>query len=531
MQLHPSQDAEVAIIGGGPVGLGLATELGLRGVSCLVVERQTAMHKVPKGQNLTQRTLEHFHFWGVEKALRAARPITTEFGIGGLTAYGVLNSSYVYDWLQRDWVRDHYYTANERAPQYVTELVLRGRVAELPSVRTLYGWGAEVIGQDAHGPFAVLSDCTGARRTVRSRYLVGCDGSRSLVRQSAKITETRFDHDLLMVLLVFRSAGLDHVAARHPDKSFFKVLAPELDGYWQFFGRVDAKSTWFFHAPVPREATEPGFDFKACLEQAVGAPIDVDLDYIGFWDLRVAMADSYRSGDIFIAGDAAHSHPPYGGYGLNTGLEDAVNLGWKLAATLQGWGGPQLLDSYEAERQPVFASTARDFIEKSIAEDRDFLRGYDPAADAVAFTMALEARSQEARSEIDSFEPNYEASPIVFGPPGGVTSALGAHVFTARPGHHLAPAPLSAGGDVFERLGPGFTLLALDADASGPAVFQDAAVRLGVPLTVVVDTRQDRRALYRAAMVLIRPDQYVAWAGDEPPADAAAILSRATGLL
>ena len=477
MPHHETQNAQVAIIGGGPVGLGLAAELGLRGISCLLVERQTEMHRVPKGQNLTQRTMEHFHFWGVEKALRAARPISTEFGIGGLTAYGVLTSPYAYDWLQRDWVRDYYFTANERAPQYVTETVLRGRVAELPTVRTLYGWGAERVGQDDRGPFAELIDAAGARRTVRARYLVGCDGSRSLVREAAGITETRFDHDRLMALLVFRSKGLDQVAARHPGKSYFKVLAPELDGYWRFFGRVDAKSTWFYHAPVPREATEPGFDFKACLEQAVGAPIDVDFDYIGFWDLRVAMADAYRSGDIFIAGDAAHSHPPYGGYGVNTGLEDAANLGWKLAATLQGWGGARLLDSYDAERRPVFASTARDFIEKSIVDDRDFLRRCDPEADAAAFEKALNARLHDARSEIDSFEPNYEGSPIVFGPPGGVTGALGSHAFTARPGHHLAPAALSAGGDVFDRLGPGFTLLALDANPSATMAFQAAAAR------------------------------------------------------
>ncbi len=529
MPLHQTQDASVAIIGGGPVGLGLAAELGGRGISCLVVERQIEMHTVPKGQNLTQRTMEHFHFWGAEKALRAARPISPTLGIGGLTAIGCLTSPYVYDWLQRDWVRDFYFTANERVPQYVTETVLRRRVAELPTVQALYGWGADTVGQDALGPFAVVTDAAGARRTVRAQYLVGCDGSRSMVREAIGITETRFDHDRLMVLLVFRSKGLNQITARYPGKSYFKVLSPDLDGYWRFFGRVDADATWFFHAPVPCEAAEPGFDFKACLEQAVGAPIDVDFDYIGFWDLRVAMADVYRAGDIFIAGDAAHSHPPYGGYGVNTGLEDAVNLGWKLAATLQGWGGAELLDSYNAERRPVFASTAHDFIERSIEEDRAFLRRADPEADVAAFEEALDGRRLDARSEIDAFEPNYEGSPIVFGPPGGKTSALGAHAIAARPGHHLTPAPLSSGGDIYDRLGPGFTLLCLGADPSAAQDFAAAAARLGVPFTVVTDTRLDRRALYEAQLVLIRPDQYVAWAGDAAPADPAGVLARAIG--
>jgi len=306
------------------------------------------------------------------------------------------------------------------------------------------------------------------------------------------------------------------------------VLSPEFDGYWQFFGRVDANSTWFFHAPVPREAAEGGFDFKAYLEQAVGAPIDVDFDYVGFWDLRVAMADTYRARDIFIAGDAAHSHPPYGGYGVNTGLEDAVNLGWKLAAVLQGWGGDRLLQSYDAERRPVFASTAQDFIEKSIAEDRAFLRRIDSAADPVAFAQALDDRRQDARLEIDSFEPHYDGSPIVFGPPGGVTSALGAHAFAARAGHHLAPAPLSSGLNVYDELGSGFTLLALGADPAA-AAFQAAAARLGIPLKLVTDTRQDRRALYEAGLVLVRPDQFVAWTGEVAPADAGAVLLRSVG--
>jgi 2-polyprenyl-6-methoxyphenol hydroxylase-like FAD-dependent oxidoreductase len=528
MSQDPAEDVEVAIIGGGPVGLGLAAELGLRGISCAVVERQAEMHRVPKGQNLTQRTLEHFHFWGAEAALRSACPIPSEVGIGGLTAYGALNSEHVFDWLQRDWVGAYYFTANARAPQYVTETVLRRRVAELPTVRTLFGWSAEHVGQDDAGPFALLSDPSGARHTLRARYVVGCDGSRSQVRDFAGITETRFDHDRLMVLLVFRSEGMDRIADRYPGKSYFKVLAPDLDGYWRFFGRVDARSTWFFHAPVPAEARQPGFDFNACLEQAVGEPIDAAFDYIGFWELRTAVADTYRSGDIFIAGDAAHSHPPYGGYGVNTGLEDAVNLGWKLAATLRGWGGGALLDSYAAERRTVFVSTAHDFIEKSIAEDRAFVAECG-TPDAEAFSRAMAARSQDARSEVDSFEPHYDGSPIVFAPEGGTTSALGSHHFTARPGHHLAPAPLTAGGDVYDRLGRGFTLLALDAPPGAASAFQAAADRLGVPLDIISDTRQDRRALYGAGLVLIRPDQFVAWVGDEAPQDAEAVLRRVTG--
>src|SRR5262249_2553777 len=154
------------------------------------------------------------------------------------------------------------------------------------------------------------------------------------------------------------------------------------------------------------------------LHEAAGAKFDVVFDHIGFWDLRIAAADSYNAGRIFVAGDAAHSHPPYGGYGINTGFEDARNLGWKLAATLQGWAGDKLLRSNDAERRPVFLSTARDFIEKSIETDRVFVESYDPGNDLAAFEEAWKARTSDAQTEVHSFEPNYRGSPIVFGGAG-----------------------------------------------------------------------------------------------------------------
>ena len=336
----PPGAAQVIIVGGGPVGMGLAIELGQRHVRCIVVERYARPQPIPKGQNLTQRTLEHFHFWGVEKEVRAARTIPPEYGIGGLTAYGTLLGSYSYDWMQRELVRPFYFTDNERLPQYATEGVLRRRAAELATVETLYGWSAEDVSQDDHGATVVITEHDGKdRRTLRADYVVGCDGSRSTTRVQGGITQTLSDHDRLMVLLVFRSHGLHRLLERFPGKSFYSILHPDLEGYWKFFGRVDLGSTWFFHAPVPPGTTKDNFDFRQHLHAAAGAEFDVEFEHIGFWDLRFAIADAYRRGRIFIAGDAAHSHPPYGGYGVNTGLEDARNLGWKLAAVLQGWAG------------------------------------------------------------------------------------------------------------------------------------------------------------------------------------------------
>ena len=523
-------DAQVIIVGGGPVGMGLAIEFGQRNIRCTVIERHVQPQQIPKGQNLTQRTMEHFHFWGVEKDVRAARTIPREYGIGGLTAYGTLLGNYSYDWLQRELVRPFYFTDNERLPQYAMEAALRRRAGELASVQTLYGWSAEDVSQDDHGASVVIAEIDGNdRRTLRADYVVGCDGSRSTMRLQGGITQTLSDHDRSMVLLVFRSQGLHRLLERYPGKSYYNVLHPDLEGYWKFFGRVDLGSTWFFHAPVPPGTTKDNFDFRQYLHAAVGTEFDVDIDYVGFWDLRFAIADSYRKNRIFIAGDAAHSHPPYGGYGINMGLEDAKNLGWKLAAALQGWAGPKLLGSYDEERRPVFQSTARDFIAKAIETDRKFLEAFSPERDREAFEREWKARQSGARAEINAFEPNYEGSPVVFGPPGGVCSALGAHAFRARAGHHLAPHVLAAGRNVFEELGDGFTLLSLDADCAVSNAFVNAAEEMQIPLKVVGDDGGKGRSPYETAHALVRPDQFVVWASGEEPIDPKDVLRRAIG--
>ena len=525
-----THEAQVVIVGGGPVGMGLAIELAQRNISSIVIERYPQPQPIPKGQNLTQRTMEHFWFWGVEDDVRKASPIPVEFGIGGLTAYGTLLSDYHYDWYQRSLVRPFYFKSNERLPQYDTEAALRKRAAQLKHIKVFYGYTAEDVRQDESGVSVdIVAREGGAKLTVRGAFAVGCDGARSVVREAAGITQTRDDHETLMALLVFKSNDLNDLLARYKGRSFFNVLNPALEGYWQFFGRVDTGSKWFFHSPLPAGTTRDNFDFHKYLEGIVGAPFDCEFEHIGFWELRISVADSYRAGRIFVAGDAAHSHPPYGGYGINTGFEDVRNLGWKLAAYFDGWGGEALLDSYSAERQPVFASTAKDFIANYIEEDRAFLSEYDPRKDKDAFEAAWKARSAGVASEISGFEPNYEGSPVVCGPIGGVSSAVGDHTWEARAGHHLAPRQLSSGANVFEALGAGFTLLAFGAHEAEIDAFRTAAQALHAPLEIIVSQITDETAAYGHKLVLVRPDQFVAWAGDRAGADAQAILAQAIG--
>lgn len=517
--------SQVAIVGGGPVGLGLAIGLGQLGIRCVVIERRAEPQPVPKGQNLTQRTMEHMRAWGVEDRVRAGRTVPVEEGARGLTAYGSLLGQYSYEWMRRSAVRRFYATDNERLPQYATERALRDRVAELPTVSVRYGLRAEEVSQHDERVRVRARDASGEVLEVDADHAVGCDGSRSMVREAAGITQDGTDHAQPMVLLVFRSKRLDDLLARHPGTSFFNVLHPRLEGYWQFLGRVDARGTWFFHAPVDPENADRSTDFRPLVWQAVGEEFDVELEHVGFWDMRFALADQYREGRLLVAGDAAHSHPPYGGYGINTGFEDAANLTWKLAATLQGWGGPRLLDSYDAERRPVFASTRDDFIARSIEVDRDFLASHDPATDREAFEAAWAERAEAAAVEVAAYEPHYEGSPVIAARDDGHPSARGSHETRARPGHHLAAQPEGTDVDLFDRLtGGGFVLLR--AGTKGDE-FIAAAGRAAVPLRIV-DVDASTRDAYGADLVLVRPDQYVAWVGDRCE-DADSVVATVTG--
>jgi 2-polyprenyl-6-methoxyphenol hydroxylase-like FAD-dependent oxidoreductase len=522
---------QVVIVGAGPVGAALAVDLGLRGISCALVESRPGLQRIPKGQNLTHRTLEHFHSWGIAGELRNARVMPPGYPIGEVTAYGSLAGQYWHAPAGREIVQPYYFQKNERLPQYCMEAVLRRKLAELPGVAVRLGWTAQALEQDEGGVRVSISEEAGAgREDLEADYVAGCDGANSIVRKQAGIGRGGTDFDQLMVLVVFRSRELHDKLKRFPERSTYRVMHPELRGYWQFFGRIDVGEGWFFHAPVPSDTTRDNFDFHRLLEDAAGFPFACEFDHVGFWDLRVAVAESYRAGRVFIAGDAAHSHPPYGGYGLNNGLEDAVNLGWKLQAAFEGWGGEKLLRSYDAERRPVFTEIAEDFIAARIRRDAEFLARYSPERGRAEFERAWRERENDIGSRVRNYEPNYEGSPVIAGPAGGTCSASGKHSFSTRAGHHLAPRMLSSGRNVFEELSrAGFSLLAFDADARAVADFERAAQSLRVPLKVVRDSWKDERVAYESRLVLVRPDQFVAWTGDSAPQDTRALFGRICG--
>jgi 2-polyprenyl-6-methoxyphenol hydroxylase-like FAD-dependent oxidoreductase len=524
-------DADVAIVGGGPVGLGLAIDLAQRGVTSYVIERSIELHGIPKGQNLTQRSGEHFQAWGVSKEVRAASPIPHDYGNAGVVAYGHLLGEYSYDWFKRSAVNQFYSAENERLPQYEMERVLRTRVAELDEITICYGCTATALNQDDNAASVEFQNKkTDKISNITTQYLVGCDGARSFVRKAIRIEQDIDPHDRNMVLLVFKSTELNALLTKkYPGKSIYNTLAPELDGYWQFLGRVSLDGTWFYHAPVPLNTTAENFDFSAYLHSVIGAEFNIEFQHIGFWDLRMAVAKTYQNNRVFIAGDAAHSHPPYGGFGVNNGFEDVRNLSWKLAASLQGWAGEGLLKSYSQERQPVFTSTLRDFIARMISDDRDFCNTYAPDKALLAFQAAWAERAAAGNQDVTQYLPNYAGSSIISGQKGAKSGATGTHMFKARAGHHLAPLqdnveiPLKLIGN------SGFTLIEFGANSKLKRDFTKAAEKFNVPFSIVSIPKQAAENTYGAEFILLRPDGFVAWAGDIAIEGADQILRRACG--
>ena len=510
--------------------MALAVDLGVRGITCALVERHLTPQRIPKGQNLTQRSLEHFYFWGITDELRAARLLPSGYPIGGITTYGNLMGEYWYTPAGRESVRSYYFQANERLPQYLTEEVLRGRMTGFPHVTSFFGWSADTVQQDEHGVRVSISEEGDGNAVLEAEYLVGCDGPRSIVREAFGIERGGTDFHQRMVLAVIRSRELHEGLQSLPERTTYRALDPGLKGVWQFFGRIDVGEGWFFHGPVPGDATADNQDYNARLQKAAGFSFACAFDHIGFWDLRVAVASTYRRGRAFIAGDAAHTHPPYGAHGLNTGLEDITNLGWKLAAVLEGWGGGGLLDSYSDERRPVFVGTGEEIIAGGIKSDRAFLERYSPERDRAEFEQAWKDLETDGSSRPGSYVPHYEGSPVVFGPPNAFCGIHGNHSYVARPGHHLTPQPLSSGANVFEELGSGYTLLAFGAEDQDVEEFRRAVQSLGVPLKVVRDSYDGGREAYESRMILVRPDQYVAWVGDDGAGDPAGILRKAAGI-
>jgi hypothetical protein len=372
---------------------------------------------------------------------------------------------------------------------------------------------------------------------------MGADGGASPTRKSlgyGHIGEAKAVRDFMggrMFAIHFRSAKLYDVIP-HPRAWMYWTVNRDRRA---FMATVNGRDEFNFHTQLKPGESEQVSDAEAnaMFERALAAPLKVEIIARSAWNAGYTLvAERFQRGRIFVGGDAAHLFTPAGGLGYNTAVEDAVNLGWKLAAVLKGWGGLGLLDTYEAERQAIarrntgyargFADSLGLFVPPAELEDET------PAGEA-ARKLTGDHFNHHARFEFNipgiTFGGRYDGSPIVV--PDGTSppaDAVNSYQATACPGGRAPHLWLGDGRSLYDALGFEFTLLQLGARAADAARFQEAAAAMNMPLSVVPIASDEARDLYGADLALIRPDQIVAWRGDSS-ADGAAVLRRVTGHL
>jgi 2-polyprenyl-6-methoxyphenol hydroxylase-like FAD-dependent oxidoreductase len=544
--------AEVLIAGGGPCGLMLANELGRRGVRSLLVDPKPGTAFNPQANATQARTMEHFRRLGFAAEIREqGLPPDHPTDIAYFTRYSRHELARLSLPTAAQAVREirslkGSWSAAElphRVSQKFVEATLLRQARSLPFNDIRYRWKLLEFQEYGQGVRARIGPEDGGESvTVQARYLVGADGARSLVRNSLGIAwggATGVRRDFMggqMFAVYLRAPGFYDVLP-HPRAWMYVSVNHERRA---FMASVDGKSEFAFHAALHDgengEAWGEG-DARRVFAQALGAEIPIEVLSVGTWIAGHSLvAQSFQRGRVFLAGDAAHLFTPAGGLGYNTAVEDAVNLGWKLASVLRGRAPSNLLDSYALERKPLaqrnteyarrFADSVGLFPARPLLEE-------DSAAGSAERERAGAHLNAHARLEFNipgvTFGGRYDHSPVIVGdgtqaPPDEPST----YVPTATPGGRPPHAWLDDGRSLFDTFHFEWTLLALGAQPPDSQAFAAAARDSGLDLKVVAHAAPALRELYEAPLVLIRPDQMVAWRGADASA-ATQVLRQASG--
>lgn len=534
-------ETPILIVGAGPVGLAMAGDLGWRGQTCIVAEQTDGSIFQPRQDLVGIRTMEFCRRWGIVKDVENC-PYPRDLPQDNIYMAGPLIGG---------WEVGRYESpplgeaksppqspqTRERCPQNMFDPILAKFARSFESVNIMYRHRVGAFEQDADGVTVTLEDLdNGGEKTVRARYLVACDGANSRIRQALGITQTGQPALTYTTNVIFRCEGFEKL---HGRKVGYRFILIDTEGTWATIVAIDGRDHWRFSiirsGDGSRELTED--EVRAAIVKAVGVEFDYEIVSIMPWTRRELVADEYQRDRIFLAGDSAHATSPTGGFGMNTGVGDTVDLCWKLDAVMRGWAGPKLLESYGRERPPIATRNVREAsgnLGRMLSPQPDPHRLDDtPEAEAAReqlgkdFAEAMKREWQTLGIHLGYF---YEGSPIIV-PDGTPEPSLNPSVYeqTSRPGSRAPHVWLKDGSSTLDWYGRSFVLVRLGADAPDGAAFTEAAKAAGMPLEIVSCAEPDVGKAYERKLVLVRPDGHVCWRGDAMPTDAARVVDVVRG--
>lgn len=545
-------ETPILIVGGGPVGLSLAAELGWRGSACTLVEERTEPTRHPKATLLGARSMEYFRRWGITEAIYAAALppevnyfITFSTRLAGRELYRVTSPS-IAETIERPPQVMKKYRELSWSPYYKTQIgqqavepVLWKFAQAQPGVTLRHGWRfAGFTDHGGHVASRIVNLADGTEHMVRSRYLVACDGGASAIRKSLGIRMNGRGRMRANVSFYFRSADFLAIHGKGLGNLYF-VFAPDAFGVFTAINGRDFWNFQYYFLDPARETAD--LDAREVLTRAVGRPFEFELLGTQHWHHHQSVARRWRLGNVFLAGDAAHLFVPTGGVGMNTGIGDAVDLGWKLDATLKGWGGAQLLESYEEERKPVavrnsvISANNSDKIDMVMDEIEPLIEENSAAGDAhrAYITQSIRWMARQFNSAGTHLGYRYVESPVICGdgtpePPDDFMQVVPSTWPGSRAPHAWLTADTTVRGkSTLDWFGRGYVLLRAPDAADGQAMV-DALVARGAACDVET-MPAGMMPMYEKRFVLVRPDGHVCWRGDALPADPQAVAARVTG--